>query len=426
MASSSVQASPSAGPAWKRLGLVLKNNSPGTQVVSTSPADLPQSRSVQADLDTPIAAPRGGNKRKATDMLESSPSAARTGKSSKRTRAVSFASEVKHNDGDETEQIFENWAKDQQGGDDQFTPAEAAQFLPPKAHPANQNPKTSKKSTKTKTQEPKKVKAKEKKPRTALVVSIPQGPLAYVTYLEQFHTSRGSWKFNKSKQTDLLQNIFNVFRVPPSQDPAIIDYLKGLQGEGARQRLREKAQAILKETEADSMANTDILAQAREDALRHHLKSAKQQLRHDAEVEEEESETFLIKMRQRKRAKAVLDTIGRELKAEGVKTVTDTSLDESREPGFKRRKTRMRNIRTGIPDDDNGSAASSVESIPSSDGSDASSSSSSSESEDEDDNEDGSGEGSSDSDSDEVSSTSSSSSSSSSSSNDEGEESGSD
>ncbi|KAG9549131.1 hypothetical protein KCU97_g20253, partial [Aureobasidium melanogenum] len=38
----------------------------------------------------------------------------------------------------------------------------------------------------------------------------------YVRYLEQYHNDRPSWKFNKSKQNDLLKNIWNIYRVPPS------------------------------------------------------------------------------------------------------------------------------------------------------------------------------------------------------------------
>jgi hypothetical protein len=391
-----------------------------------SPVRLPQNSSVQENLGTPGSVPRGGGKRTATDMLESSPTAARPGKSSKRTRVVSFASEAKHNDGDETEQIFEDWAKDQQGGDNQFTPAEAAQFLPPKAHPANQNPKPSKKSTKTKTKELQGIKVKEKKkPRATVAASAPREPLAYVTYLEQFHTSRGSWKFNKSKQTDLLQNLFNIFRVPPSQDPAIFDYLKGLQGEGACQRLRERAHSMLEETGANGMANNDTVAQARQDALRHQLKGAKKRLLQNAEAEDAESDDSIIKVRQRKRAKTVLDAIGHELETEGVKIATHTNVADSLEPASKRRKTRKRNVRTGMSDDDD-SESSSDDSISSSDVSDSSSlSSPSSESEDEDE-EDESGEGSSDSDSDDASSSVSSSTSSGSSSSSDDEEEGSD
>lgn len=65
----------------------------------------------------------------------------------------------------------------------------------------------------------------------------------YVRYLEQYHNDRPSWKFNKSKQNDLLKNIWNTYRVPPSCNEALVAYLDGLQGAAARQRLRQAAQS---------------------------------------------------------------------------------------------------------------------------------------------------------------------------------------
>lgn len=65
----------------------------------------------------------------------------------------------------------------------------------------------------------------------------------YVRYLEQYHNDRPSWKFNKSKQNDLLKNIWNTYRVPPSCNEALVEYLDGLQGAAARQRLRQAAQS---------------------------------------------------------------------------------------------------------------------------------------------------------------------------------------
>jgi hypothetical protein len=72
----------------------------------------------------------------------------------------------------------------------------------------------------------------------------------YVRYLEQYHADRSSWKFNKSKQNDVLKNIWNIYRIPPSCNEALVEYLDGLQGGAARQRLRQAAQS----------ANIDIVS----------------------------------------------------------------------------------------------------------------------------------------------------------------------
>lgn len=70
--------------------------------------------------------------------------------------------------------------------------------------------------------------------------------LEYVRYLEQYHTDRSSWKFSKKKQKDLLKNLFNIHKIPPEHNDALIAYIAGLQGAGAQQRLFDDAEAVLK------------------------------------------------------------------------------------------------------------------------------------------------------------------------------------
>ncbi|THY22761.1 hypothetical protein D6D00_06650 [Aureobasidium pullulans] len=89
-------------------------------------------------------------------------------------------------------------------------------------------------------------KSKVRTPKDTTNKPVPE----YVRYLEQYHTDRPSWKFNKSKQNDLLKNIWNIYRVPLSCNEALVEYLDGLQGAAARQRLRQTAQS----------ANIDIVA----------------------------------------------------------------------------------------------------------------------------------------------------------------------
>jgi hypothetical protein len=76
---------------------------------------------------------------------------------------------------------------------------------------------------------------------------------AYLEYLDRFHTDKASWKFNKAKQNDVLRNVWNVHRIPPSYDDALLAYIHGLQGVNARQRLGEAAQEIL---DSDTNAET--------------------------------------------------------------------------------------------------------------------------------------------------------------------------
>lgn len=70
----------------------------------------------------------------------------------------------------------------------------------------------------------------------------------YILYLRAHHNERDRWKFNKGHQNQLLKYIFDLYKVPPSQDEAVHDYIAGLQGEGVRQRLRADAEKILAES----------------------------------------------------------------------------------------------------------------------------------------------------------------------------------
>lgn len=86
---------------------------------------------------------------------------------------------------------------------------------------------------------------KAKKDKTRQLNPGADSPSAYVKYLDQFHHDKPNWKFNKSKQNDLLKNVWNVYRIPPSFNEALISYMDGLQGAGARRRLMEGAEEVL-------------------------------------------------------------------------------------------------------------------------------------------------------------------------------------
>lgn len=99
---------------------------------------------------------------------------------------------------------------------------------------AKANPSSEKSDKKAK----KKTKADDKSPK-----ETPQ----YVQYLQQYYTDKDNWKFNKNSQTDLFKNLFNVYRIPPEHDQAIVQYIKGLQGAAARDRVAQDAEDVLKE-----------------------------------------------------------------------------------------------------------------------------------------------------------------------------------
>jgi hypothetical protein len=69
----------------------------------------------------------------------------------------------------------------------------------------------------------------------------------YLDYLTQFHTTPSEWKFSKNHQTTVLNNVFNFFRIPASYDAALAAYITGLKGAAARERLGLQARSIVAE-----------------------------------------------------------------------------------------------------------------------------------------------------------------------------------
>ena len=82
------------------------------------------------------------------------------------------------------------------------------------------------------------------KPKSATESNTEAEP-AYVRYLKQFHTDRDNWKFRKNDQTDLLKNLFNIQQLPSELTPAIVQYIAGLRGATARQRVVDQSESIL-------------------------------------------------------------------------------------------------------------------------------------------------------------------------------------
>jgi hypothetical protein len=322
-------------PAWKRLGLKLKSgpSSPSTEP-SASASDVPKRTKRKVDAIT------DGDQ-------GSTPSL-------KRKKSVSFSAEAT------------TLSKDIA----QSTSAQtAASIPPPKAQPAPQ--KSSTPSSKPST--------KERKPRKREVQAKSEETERYIGYLQQFHSAREQWHFNKGRQTALLKNLFNVFRVPEEYDDALSAYLAGLQGRAARDRLTQTANEILENTKdavdsSDDVTMTDsIHKEARDAALKKQLKGAKGRLRDETAKEDSMSDDRLLLLRKRKRAELVIQGLGAGQPSMVVKLAASA---ENAEPEAKKKRTRRPNkSRTGVPDDDLSDDTSSVGSVPLSAGTDDESSS---------------------------------------------------
>lgn len=312
-------------PAWKRLGLKLKGSPASPSIESPAPSsDIPTrtKRKVDAIID---------HDQNSTPSL-------------KRKKSVTFTAEA-------------------------TTPSKpVAQQTPPQTTPFVALLKPLPAAPQTSSTPSSKPTTKERKPRKKEVQAKTEETERYISYLQQFHSAREEWHFNKGRQTALLKNIFNVFRVPEEHDDALIAYLMGLQGQAARERLTETANDILKSTkdvvDSDDMMSETTHKEARDAALKKHLKEAKGRLRDDAAKKDSTSDDRLLLLRKRARADVILKGLGTGQPSMASKLATPSENDE---PAAKKKRTRRtKKARTGVPDDDLSDDTSSVSSVPSS------------------------------------------------------------
>ncbi|KAM9305498.1 protein cholesin [Gastrophryne carolinensis] len=91
------------------------------------------------------------------------------------------------------------------------------------------------------------------------------GDLA-LQYLKSWSKKRSEWKFQKTRQTWLLMNMYDPEKVPDKYFKILLDYLGGLQG-NARETTIEKAEAYMKEldsSEDQEEADSQRIARVRE------------------------------------------------------------------------------------------------------------------------------------------------------------------
>ncbi|XP_034563190.1 uncharacterized protein C7orf50 homolog isoform X2 [Notolabrus celidotus] len=78
-------------------------------------------------------------------------------------------------------------------------------------------------------------------------VSGPSATQQALDYLTCWAENRGEWKFQKTRQTWLLQHMFDSEKIPDETFSLLLQYLEGLQG-GARETTAQKAIAVIEES----------------------------------------------------------------------------------------------------------------------------------------------------------------------------------
>ncbi|RPA85672.1 hypothetical protein BJ508DRAFT_411681 [Ascobolus immersus RN42] len=122
--------------------------------------------------------------------------------------------------------------------------------IPKRIHPENENKKAKKRARKQKSEAKKEQQLEGYKIHPGLI------------YMRRFKDERENWKFQKPKQNWILRNWADVKAIPDGKDVKegedttnydeyVSAYIKGLQGNAARDRILKEANDILKLEEGD-------------------------------------------------------------------------------------------------------------------------------------------------------------------------------
>lgn len=195
-------------------------------------------------------------------------------------------------------------------------------------------------------------------------------PSIYIFYLNQYHTDRAHWKFNKAKQNDVIDNALNIFRIPEEHSEALLEYVQGLKGAGVIERLSERCNKMIKELDEQDRQNPvpmhdgGVREAAQTEAQEERILKERKRRKVEGDVEGLHSHPHsdgYIRRLQRKRAEALLAALGRT--APILPTVTQTN---GINPNLKnlappRRDSQKRKRRGEVSSDDSSSESSSDE-----------------------------------------------------------------
>ena len=372
-------------PAWKRLGLKLKFAKDTVEPVirkNGAVETATNKRSVDIDETEPVSTP--SKKRKThTEHTEQSIKVATTESKPDRRKSVAFTADTK-GEASSSQRVYPDLTIDETSSGS----AEPAVVTPSLA-----KPEKTKKRPKLRQADIGINEASDQSKANAHENTVPKTPLDYVNYLQQYHSDRQNWKFNKNKQKDLLKNLFNVYRIPSEHDPALAAYISGLQGLAAQHRVIEDAEEILKKLmekqgrsdELDGVGSPTGRKELYEAALQREIETMKQTGTGQSELDEQQLQELRQEIARSKRADALLTQL---LAKELGPAVSQSSLADSYRPDTNNPPTRpaaiVSSVDTAVSKPKRKKRKARTE-ISSSDESSSSSDSSSSESDSEDD-----------------------------------------
>ncbi|KAF7114067.1 hypothetical protein CNMCM5793_007047 [Aspergillus hiratsukae] len=110
---------------------------------------------------------------------------------------------------------------------------------------------------KKKKKKEKKKKKKDQSVTTASDTTPTSHEAPILSYLNLYHKHRSAWKFQKNRETHLFKHILSLEHVPAKYNAALLSYLQGLRSEGAKQRLREIAEEVVKAEMDEDLAKEE-------------------------------------------------------------------------------------------------------------------------------------------------------------------------
>ena len=360
------ESTPKHIPAWKKIGLKLKHAKVELGENSVSKATVTNSKKRKVttesgfaiDVATTDSPTKKSKKSKSTtgealaivnvNAAIASPPRIATSTTSTvepntvdRRKSVAFTPETKTQDGESTQQLFQTWhanwvAEDPSSDPSTISPAlkvvaaKRADVSNSLQELVKSSPPPSPSISAPKEKKPKKPKKKKIKSRPSLPSQSTNNQTEHpaLNYLTTYHSSHETWKFSKPHQNHLLRHLFSLTHIPSSYDPALLVYLRGLEGASARSRIRQQALAFRTEdaewiasepTEADTMENEthEQCVERRRGEYEAAVARVKERLRAQ-EDEREEKEWEMLggrdewewKLKKRRRAEVVLWRIG--------------------------------------------------------------------------------------------------------------------
>ena len=316
-------------PAWKKLGLKLKyaqeNRDPVTRNHSDTVNEKKRKRASDKDPLTPDESVKNTKKKKTSveKVLESTSNAlnsdtlqpssrgdmtsplnqeppSRTGPARK---SVSFTPDTKKTDGDSVKQ-YQTWLNSHEAKDSSFDPSAYSSAVQVTTSHTISSPTLQTQSSSSTTKKGRKAKRSRRSNNASQQINGQGRPeesfsstshQSTLDYLFTYHTSDSPWKFSKTRQSHLLRHLFSPGFIPSSDYLIALEaYLSGLQGEGAKTRLRKAARKVQAEESSQKSESQDRdnarAHEAKEDFAQEKPSQTKLDLNSKDEEEKQEKE----------------------------------------------------------------------------------------------------------------------------------------